>query len=231
MDAEDVDPREIEDSFRFIRRVNRWLGGVSSLRRVLAADAHAWPSTRPIRMLDLGTGAADIPLAIDAWGVRVGHAIECVALERHPACLCVARRSVGPHPRIRVVSGDALDLAGLESASFDYVHAGMFLHHLADDDVVRVLAEMGRLASRRVIWNDLLRSHTSLIAAHLLTIGSPSHVRHDATLSVRKGFTPAHAHALAARAGLDPVVRVRTLVGRIVVTAEAPRGRTPSASA
>lgn len=221
MDAADVPQAEIDTAFRFIRRVNRWLGGAASCIDVFRRERPTWPSDRPIRWLDLGTGAADIPLAVDRWAERRGIRVECVAVDHHPACLEVARAAVGNHPRIRVEDADALSLdARYPAWSFDYVHAGMFLHHLADDDVIRVLRSMGRLATRGVIWNDLLRSSWSHWAIRAVTIGQPAIVRDDATLSVAKGFTPTDAREAARWAGLDRVqVRVRRLVGRFVLTA------------
>lgn len=226
MDADDIDQREIDESFRFIRTINRRLGGISSLRSYFAAEASAWPRHRPMRWLDVGTGAADIPLAIDAWAVAQGLNVECVALDRHPACLRVARNDVGAHPRITVVDGDALSLGRYNDASFDYVHAGMFLHHLADDDVVRVLVGMARCAARQIIWNDLLRSTLSRVGIALLTIGAAPVVRDDARLSVAKGFTPAEIRTFAKRAQLvDERLTLRRLVGRFVLTASADRSR------
>ncbi|MDZ4829502.1 MAG: methyltransferase domain-containing protein, partial [Phycisphaerae bacterium] len=197
-----------------------------SLRSLFAAQASTWPRDRPMRWLDVGTGAADIPLAIDAWAVAHGFDVECVALDRHQACLKVARNDVGAHPRITVVDGDALVLDRFNDASFDYVHAGMFLHHLTDDDVVRVLAGMARCAARQIIWNDLLRSPLSRVGIALLTIGAASVVRDDARLSVAKGFTPREIRALAKRAQLvDERLTLRRLVGRFVFTASAGRSR------
>ncbi|MFO0827253.1 MAG: methyltransferase domain-containing protein [Phycisphaerales bacterium] len=225
MDADDVDPREIDESFRFIRIVNRRLGGIAGLRAVFERDLATWPRDRPMRWLDVGTGAADIPLAIDAWAVRRGLSVECVAIDRHPACLAVARGAVDDHPRVRVEEGDALALDRFADASFDYVHAGMFLHHLVDEDVVRVLAAMGRCARRAIVWNDLLRSPLSRAGIAILTLGASPIVRDDARLSVAKGFTVVEARTLARSAGLDRVdVRVRRLVGRFVLTGSAGAG-------
>lgn len=224
MDADDVPQDEIDTTFRFIRLVNRWLGGANACLRAIRADRAAWPKDRPLRWLDVGTGAADIPLAIDRWATRHGISIECVAVDRHAACLEVARRAVGSHSRIRLMEADALGLdeqlrKPSEPPPFDYVHAGMFLHHLADEDVIRVLRVMGRLARRHVIWNDLLRSRWSALAVRTATIGQPPIVRDDATLSVAKGFTPAEIREAARWAGLEQVVlRTHPLVGRFVLT-------------
>lgn len=238
MDAPDVPQEEIDTAFGFIRQVNRWLGGSGACIEVFRRECSRWPRDRPMRWLDLGTGAADIPLAVDRWAVRRGVRVECVALDHHPACLAVARAAVGDHPRIRVLAGDALSLesptvgpaleescgaaAGcppFAAGSFDYVHAGMFLHHLDDADVVRVLRSMGRIATRGVIWNDLLRSRWSACAVRLATFGRPSIVRDDAILSVEKGFTVHDAREAARWAGLDDVhVRTKRLVGRFVLT-------------
>lgn len=226
MDDDDVPQDEIDTTFRFIRSVNRWLGGTSACLTAMIRDRARWPKDRPLRWLDVGTGAADIPLAVDRWATRHGVAVECVALDRHPACLRVARAAVEGHPRITVVEGDALALTeafpvvqGVEP--FDYVHAGMFLHHLPDQQVITVLRSMGRLARRQVIWNDLLRSRWSAAAIRVATVGQPPIIRDDASLSVAKGFTPNDAREAARWAGLERVeVRCRRLVGRFVLTAE-----------
>ena len=74
-----------------------------------------------------------------------------------------------------------------------------------DDDAVRVLADMGRIATRAIVWNDLWRSWASRLGVRLLTLFSSEMVRFDARLSVEKGFTRSEAIELAARAGLRNV--------------------------
>lgn len=220
MDDPNADPREIARSFRFIEAVNRRLGGISTLRAVFAADAPRWPKERPMRWIDVGTGSADIPRAIDRWATEGGLDVRCVAVDRHPACLAVAAQALGDHPRIELRAGDALRLDEVVAGDrYDYAHAGMFLHHLEDEEVVAVLAAMGRAADR-VVWNDLLRSAWSRIAIRVLTVGAPTFVRDDARLSVEKGFTAQEARSLAERAGLRVErLRARRTVGRFALVA------------
>lgn len=223
LDDPSASREELEASFRFIRIVNRRLGGVAAIEHELARLVPAWPKDRPLRMLDLGTGVADLPLAAAAWADRQGLDIECVGLEIHPGVLALAREAIAAEPRVSVLDVDAreaVDRFGIES--FDLVHAGMFLHHLQDLEVMTMLATMSRLARISLVWNDLVRSRFNAIAIRLLTIGRHPTVRFDAAASVSKGFTIREVRGLAERVGL-PNQRVRKVfAGRFTLVSTKP---------
>ena len=223
LDDPNASREELEASFRFIRIVNRRLGGVAAIERELARLVPAWPKDRPLRLLDLGTGVADLPLAAVAWADRHGLAIECVGLEIHRGVLALAHEAIASEPRVAVLELDAreaVDRFGGES--FDLVHAGMFLHHLPDLEVMTMLATMSRLASISLVWNDLVRSRFNALAIRLLTIGRHPTVRFDASASVSKGFTIREVRDLAARVGLpNPRVR-KVFAGRFTLVSTKP---------
>ena len=56
------DPRALADNLRDLRRINRWLGGVSLSASAIVARSSMNPPNST--MLDVGTGGADIPLAL-----------------------------------------------------------------------------------------------------------------------------------------------------------------------
>jgi hypothetical protein len=223
LDDPSASREELEASFRFIRIVNRRLGGVAAIEHELARLVPAWPKDRPLRMLDLGTGVADLPLAAAAWVDRQGLDIECVGLEIHPGVLALAREAIAAEPRVSVLDVDAreaVDRFGIES--FDLVHAGMFLHHLQDLEVMTMLATMSRLARISLVWNDLVRSRFNAIAIRLLTIGRHPTVRFDAAASVSKGFRIREVRGLAERVGLpNPRVR-KVFAGRFTLVSTKP---------
>jgi len=69
-----------------IRKVNRFLGGCHTTLRhfssLVPADAGAW--ARPIKVLDVATGSADIPAAIVEWARRQGIQVEVTAIDNDP---------------------------------------------------------------------------------------------------------------------------------------------------
>ena len=104
---------------------------------------------------------------------------------------------------IDLVNGDALEVDRIfPSRAFDYAHTGMFLHHLAEPEALAVLRSMDRVSRMGLVWNDLSRSRLSLLAVKSLTMGRAEMIRHDAVVSVRKGFTRAEVVEMARQAGL-----------------------------
>jgi hypothetical protein len=206
MDDPAVDPAELDRALTFLRSLNRRLGGVSGALTPLKRWTAAWPREAEIRILDIATGAADIPLAIAAWAQRTGRGgrVRITAIDLHETTLAIAQRHVGRHPDIELLRTDARRLMEqFEPDSFDFVHAGLFLHHLPDIEAVTVLRIMDRLGRHGLIWNDLVRSPLSKLAVRLLSFAPwiPRIARHDALVSVRAGFTRAEALDLAQRAG------------------------------
>ena len=225
MDDPSISREELADALRFIRLVNRRLGGARAALRPI----ETWVATRdrrqPLRVLDIGTGSADIPLAIVDWARRAGQSIQITAVDNHPTTLSLATEHIGTTPEIALVQCDALKLMEqFEPGAFDIAHAGMFLHHLHDMEVMTVLRIMERLTTIGVIWNDLTRRAIDRVAVRLMTVGLPVHVRHDARVSVEAGFTKREALDIARRVGLHGPRYRRHLFGRFTLTSRSRSG-------
>jgi ubiquinone/menaquinone biosynthesis C-methylase UbiE len=203
MDDPAVPRRELGRALRYIRAVNRGLGGVKALLSHLRAWSVNWPRNRPITLLDVATGSADLPLAACRWARRAGFDLRVTGIDKHSETLAFAREQTRAESAITLEQVDALEMdSRFEPGSFDYVHAGLFLHHLPEPQLLRVLASMHRAASKGLVWNDLVRSPVSYRVIKLLTIGQPRMIKHDARVSVLAGFTKEEAESLAQRAGI-----------------------------
>lgn len=200
MDAESVDPRLLERSLRYIRAINGRLGYTRATVRHMDRLTAGWANGRVLRVLDVATGSADVPVAILKWADRIGRKVSIVGLDRHAKTIALASRSA-VDPRIQLLTGDALALP-FPPGAFDFVLSSMFLHHLPDPLAVDALREMNRVAATGVIVADLLRHRRALMWITLLTLAANPMVRHDARASVRGAFTLTEARSMADAAGL-----------------------------
>ncbi len=228
MDDPNASREDLAEALRFLRMTNQRLGGTAAaLKRFKAwARAGRWEGASPVRILDVGTGSADIPLAIARWARSAGLALRITAVDRHPVTCDLARAYLREHggeaaSDIEIVEADALRLMDhFDAGSFDYAHAGLFLHHLADIEVMTVLRIMDRLSVRGMIWNDLVRVPLPRLMLCPVLIGAPAMIRHDALVSVQAGFTRREAIDLAQRAGWRQPRWRRHLIHRFTLVSE-----------
>lgn len=210
MDDPAIPRAELDEALGFIRTVNRRLGGAAALLEHLKRWSRKWPKAGqgPVTLLDIATGSADIPIAAVRWAKSAGFDLRVTGIDIHDTTLDLAREHLARYPdeakNIVIEKADALRLMDRFSPqSFDYVHAGMFLHHLPDLEVMTVLRIMDRLARTGIIWNDLVRSHTALAGIRVLTLTAPPIVKHDAIASVKAGFSRAEVQDMARRLELN----------------------------
>lgn len=208
MDDPNVPEEALAKSLRFLERMNERLGGVAltmhALEQLLARSGSR-EEQQTLRVLDVGTGAADIPIAVVQWARRRGVDIEVVGLDAHAGVLVHARGRTEDYPEIELVPGDAMEMVGspgspFERKSFDIVMSSLVLHHLPDDHALVVMAKMQSLARTGVIWNDLWRNPIARLGTWLGTLGAGSMIRHDGRVSIQAAFTRRQAMDLARRA-------------------------------
>lgn len=210
-------------NLRDLRRVNRFLGGTALSKRAIDAlvapfggRALATSDTPPIRLLDVGTGGADIPIALLAAWRAAGRRLDVTAIDSRAEVIAAAADGSGAR-NVRGLELAVADGLGLpyEDGSFDVAHASLVLHHLEPDEAVALLREMARVATLGVVINDLARRRLAWVGAwllaHLLT--GNAFTRHDAPLSVRRAYTWTEASAFFERAGLQPVFRANGFLG------------------
>lgn len=199
LDQFDADPVEIQNSLRYIRKVNRALGYTQVILKHLERFSANWKRGQTIRIVDIGTGSADIPVAILRWADQMGWILKVVGVDLHPTV--VREAGAVQEGRLAIVRGNAMNLPFADE-SFDYAITSMFIHHLDECDVVKTLSEMGRVASRGIIVSDLMRLHWSYLVISALTLFSTPMVKHDARVSVAQSFTKPEILAIREQAGV-----------------------------
>lgn len=201
MDEPVDDVAELEANLRDVAFANARLGGtmpaVRALRRV------------PVRrVLDVGSGLADVPLALVRDAERRGIALHVTCLDRSEQMLALARRATGAPASLAFVRADGEALPFGDGA-FDAVTCTLALHHFEPEAARALLRELRRVARVAPVVCDLRRSALAFAATWLWSRTSRNRLtRHDAPLSVRRAYTPAEALQLARDAGWRaPAVR------------------------
>lgn len=193
IDGANYELAEFVESLADLRRVNRYLGGGRALATHLFPLLQKTAAARggaSLRLLDVGTGSADIPEMIVNWARRRGVPMEFVVLDLNEIAARQARAQTAAYPEIKVVRADAMELPFAEG-SFDFVLASLFLHHFETAAAARLLRSFARVARVALIINDLRRHPLAYYAIKVLTrlFTRNRLVRNDAAVSVLRGFT------------------------------------------
>ena len=207
------DPETLRDNLRDMARANRLTGGRALSLRAIAAVA---PSTGPLSMIDVGTGGADIPLAL-LTSPRFRSRVTVTATDSRPEVLDAARAA---RPDLDQVEGLRLEVADgrklpYSDGTFDIAHASLVLHHIEPTDAPRFLRELARVSRRGVVLNDLSRRPITVLGAWLLSrvFTHNRYSRHDAPLSARRAYTFDEAMTFVLAAGLRPVYSAEFVFG------------------
>ncbi|MDP8905056.1 MAG: methyltransferase domain-containing protein [Chloroflexota bacterium] len=203
-----LDPQTLSANLRDLARINRWLGGTSVSWQALAALHERTGAAGRVSLLDVGTGAADIPLGLLARAERSGLRLAITATDVRPEIVDLARGAASGISNLTVAGGEP-ERIRFPDNSFDVVHCSLVMHHLEPAAARVMLGEMRRVARRAVIVNDLDRKRRWWVAAWLLTrlVTTNRYTRHDGPLSVRRSYRPNELSALAAQVGLREVSR------------------------
>ncbi len=197
--------RCVEASLRNIARSNRWFGGASALRYGLSRLLARMPRGRSLTLLDLGTGAGDMPRAAVAWGARQGIAIRPLGLELSRVAARLA------HGRGLPMIVGCAGAPPLGDKSVDLVSVCMVAHHFESESVVALFRVCDRLARTGVVICDLRRSGLGATAFRVGSrlLGFDPVTVADGLTSIRRGYTPAELAGLLRRAGVPAQVARR----------------------
>jgi SAM-dependent methyltransferase len=196
MDGPVDDVGELEGNLRDIAFANARLGGTAPLLHALRRL-----DTPRVELLDVGSGAGDVALALLRDASRRGVELRVTCLDHSEQMLALARKTAGDQPALSFVRADGGALPFGDGA-FDVVICTLALHHFEPAGARALLRELRRVARIVPVVCDLRRSALAFAATWLWSRTSRNRLtRHDAPLSVRRAYTPAEALALARDAG------------------------------
>ena len=196
LDRPDCDPALAAASYRFMEMVNRRFGGIRVVRRFLAAETAGRPADAPLRILDIGSGSCDIPLAVSRWARAYGIPLHftCLEMAGHAADIARQQLARAGDPAVQLLQEDALTHQPAEP--YDCAVASMCFHHFSGPQILTLIERLRGFVRNSVLINDLLRSELAALAVRLLLVNRSAGVAHDSLLSIQRGFKVKELHTL-----------------------------------
>ncbi|MFA3783572.1 methyltransferase domain-containing protein [Melioribacteraceae bacterium 4301-Me] len=200
MDNFGIEDERIDLALKEIAKVNKLLGGISVSRSALKILLKN--HKKEVNLLDVGAGGCDIFLN--------GHYSTHIKLTTVDANLRSCRYLLSKTKSISIVCGDAKALP-FKKKSFDVIHASLFLHHFADEEIIMLLKSFLELAKLGVIINDLHRSIFAYWGIKIISfLFSKSELfKNDAPLSVKRGFTKNELKTILNKIGKKYIINWR----------------------
>lgn len=194
---------ELRQNLDELETINTWLGGYQPVLGALARLRPRFPTGRPLRLADLGSGGGDTLRHIAAWARRQRQPVALTGIDANEFMLRYAAAKSAAYPEI---SYRQVDIFSSEFAAqpYDVLTASLFCHHFTDDELVDLLRRWHRQAAVAVVINDLHRHPLAYYSIKLLTrlFGGSRLVQNDAPLSVARAFSRADWQRLLAQAGI-----------------------------
>ena len=221
MDKPIADTGELFTNLREIERINRLtLGlrdGLKSVRRLIGDSGGT--TGNEVHLLDVGFGAGDFLQALAQQADSTWPALRLSGVDRMPETVDYVRaRRPGLLDRAALHVQDVDDWFRANDPP-DVIYAGLFCHHLDEAELVRFFSHCRRARIGAVV-NDLVRSPVAyqFIRAATRLASRSRFTRHDAPLSVLRGFRADELrHALSEAGVLRYRIR-RTVSYRYMVT-------------
>jgi 2-polyprenyl-3-methyl-5-hydroxy-6-metoxy-1,4-benzoquinol methylase len=159
--------------------------------------------TREIRVLDVACGGGDVAVRLALAARRAKLRVSVDGCDLSSTAVSFAReRAEKSGVTSRFFEFDVL--RDDWPTDYDIISSSLFMHHLTNDDAIRVLAHMATATRHSVIINDLVRNRFGYLLARFvarLVTRSPI-VHSDGPDSVAGAFTTNELQEMASRAGL-----------------------------
>lgn len=185
LDQKELDRKELFLNLEELDTINRLLGGHKA---TLIGIKHLLKDpNRTYHIVDFACGGGDTLRAIARWGKKNGFQLTLTGFDLLPEAIEYAKNNSNGY-NIKFEQADFYDFKNTKP--IDIACCALVCHHFYDEKLLAFLKKMKQLASLGVVINDLHRHPFAYHSIKALTkvLSKSVYVKHDAALSVLKGF-------------------------------------------
>lgn len=200
MDCPDLNWNEHREALEGLERINSFSLAVEPIWRALTENSLG--SSR-LKILDIATGAGDLPLVLAKKAKQNGFDFKINACDKSPQAVKYAQQKADQ-------DGVDIHFFSLDikkekiPTGYDILINALFLHHLSADETVSFIQNLKSASPKMIILNDLSRTHFGFFLAYAGTrfLSRSKVVHYDGPQSVKAAYTIPEISELAEEAGL-----------------------------
>lgn len=188
LDEDDIPLDDIKQNMQELDFINTWLGGhnisISGLKKLLPENRD-----KVYTICEIGCGGGDNLVAINKWAKKNGHRLKLIGVDKKKECIDFAREKTTDDHYIWI--NESYELVDFAETKPDIIFSSLFCHHFIEEELIHMMRWMSSSSSLGFFINDLHRHFLAFFFIKGLTkLFSKSYlVKHDAPLSVARGFT------------------------------------------
>jgi len=197
LDQEMIDKEALFRNLDELDRINALLGGHTATLKGI--ERLIQDKDKTYHIVDFACGGGDTLRRIHLWGKKKGYRLQLSGFDLLPEAIDYATaNSVGYPINYYVADFEEFN----PEKAIDIACCALVCHHFYDQQLLNFLRRMRKLAKVGVVINDLHRHPFAYHSIRLLTktLSRSTYVKHDAPLSVWRGFTKNEWHAILSEA-------------------------------
>ena len=196
-----VDARTLRQTYSQVKSINVYTLGYWPTMTAVGYFLSRYGHRRKIKILDIGCGDGETLRRIDDYGRIKNFSLELTGIDLN--CEAISAAVELTASKINFIQGDIL--ANARDETYDLIINSLTMHHLTDEEIVRLMRWMSDHARTGWFISDLHRQGIAYYFIKYFTkwCGFNHLVCHDAPLSVARSFRRKEWINLLNQAGLN----------------------------
>ncbi len=188
---EPTDRATLKGCLRNLRVANRLTGAYRPTLGFLDRVLRHHQLSAPLRILDVGSGYGDMLRRIALWARERSIAVELTGIDLNPLATSIAAEASAEEGFASdAITWRTADATAVAERAPDVVLSSLVMHHLEDDEIVRMLAWMDTTARLGWFINDLERRSSPVLVWRVAAsvLGWHPFLKSDGPTSFRRAF-------------------------------------------
>jgi 2-polyprenyl-3-methyl-5-hydroxy-6-metoxy-1,4-benzoquinol methylase len=203
LDRNDIPFDDIRLNMKELDLINSKLGGHRITLKGFGSFIEGKGAIKKLYITEIGCGGGDNLRVIKKYAEKKGIEVDLTGVDINPECIQYAS-SLKENKSISFIEADYIHYTAQHQP--DIIFSSLFCHHFTEPELVYMVRWMKENSTLGFFINDLHRHPLAFYSIGLLTkLFSKSYlVKHDAPLSVRRGFKKEEWVNILRKASCDP---------------------------